>query len=1089
MPKNPDIASVLVIGAGPIIIGQGCEFDYSGTQACKSLREEGVRVILINSNPATFMTNFELADKTYVEPLTLEFIQKIIEKEKPDAILPTVGGQVGLNLSLQMQELDLFKKYGIKLLGPGIQAIQNAECRNKFQELMVKNNLPIVPFRKISSVRQALETAQEFGFPVVTRSSFNLGGTGSILVRDEEHLTRIVENVLRKKQTSVSLEKSILGWQEFELELIKDEVGTCIVVCSIENFDPIGIHTGDSICVAPQQTLSDQLYQKMRKLGIQVMHAVGINNGAANVQFAVHPTTQEMVVVEINPRVSRSSALASKASGYPIAKIATKLSLGYLMEEIKNTATGVTLSCFEPVMDYVIIKLPRFDDHKFSNDFSPLGMEMRSVGEVMCFGRSFKESLQKALQGLDKNIPGFNGVFYAYAKGLAALTAPSSQELIESVKERIDLKNASFCRLSHLKDAIKVGMSVEEIYQCSMIHPWFLHQLQDIVRIENIYLGKSLLELSKQDLLCLKQNGFSDEQIAIITSSSEEEVFLKRKEIGVMPGYHMVDTCACEFDATTPYHYACYGEGTNLVKDTREKVIILGSGANRIGQGLEFDTMCVQAAQTLREKGICCVMLNCNPETVSTDYDVSDIMIFEPVTLESLFNVVNVLSNVRGVIIQFGGQTPLNFAKKLDYWKIPVLGTSPKNICLAEDRSAFRLLLKDLKAMQPENYSVSSKESLIKAVEKLGFPVVLRPSFVLGGQSMRIAHTQECLDDFWDSTGEASTKKGDILVEKYLQNAIELDVDAICDQKSTFVYSIMEHIESAGVHSGDSSGILPSINISPSMKQAIIEITNAIALRLQICGLVNIQFAIQQENLFVIEVNTRGSRTIPFATKAMGKSWVQIATKILLGETLADFQLKPPIFLDFCVKSCVFPFEKFPGSVPLLGPEMKSTGESIGIGKTVEMAFHKAEMACSRFFYKDRGILLRICPESDLTPIMSCLQTFSGKEKVCFYVVSSHPELNDRLKALESQYNWDIQEVQFNQIDFLFFDEKVGLVINLASISKPLDVISLRMHTLCFEFQIALSSSKENLMMWGKVFTSLNNGAQHEVVALQDRTY
>ena len=943
MPKRTDIKSILVIGAGPIIIGQACEFDYSGTQACKALREEGYRITLVNSNPATIMTDPEFADATYVEPITPEMVAKIIEKERPDALLPTMGGQTALNTALALYDDGTLEKYGVQMIGANADAIRKAEDRLLFRDAMTKIGLESPRSGIAYTVEEALRVMDEVGLPVIIRPSFTMGGTGGGIAYHREEFVEIVTRGIEASPVNeVLIEELVLGWKEFEMEVVRDKADNCIIICSIENIDPMGIHTGDSITVAPALTLTDKEYQIMRNASIAVLREIGVETGGSNVQFAVNPENGRLVIIEMNPRVSRSSALASKATGFPIAKVAAKLAVGYTLDELKNDITQVTPASFEPTIDYVVTKIPRFTFEKFPGAQRLLTTAMKSVGEAMAIGRSFPESLQKALRsmetgltGLDEvEIPGLDWSAPERDKVLAALAAPTPDRLLV------------------VAQAMRVGFSIEDIHFITKYEPWFLRQIKSIVDAET-QVKTSGLPMTVDGLSRLKSMGFSDARLAKLTGQKPAEIANLRRSIGVTPVFKRIDTCAAEFEALTPYMYSTYEAALDgaveceLNPTDKEKIIILGGGPNRIGQGIEFDYCCVHAAFALSAAGFETIMVNCNPETVSTDYDTSDRLYFEPLTEEDVIELVRVEQRngkVKGVIVQFGGQTPLKLAKALEVAGIPILGTTPDAIDLAEDRERFQVLLGKLGLRQPRNGIATSFEQSKRIAEEIGFPVVIRPSYVLGGRAMEIVQDMASLERYMR---EAVTVSGEspVLIDSYLKNAIEVDVDALADQKTAFVAGIMEHIEEAGIHSGDSACSLPPYSLQKDVIAEIERQTVKLAKGLGVVGLMNVQFAIQNGDIYVLEVNPRASRTVPFVSKAVGIPLAKIASRVMAGEPLADFNLSLRTVDHIAVKEAVFPFARFPGVDILLGPEMRSTGEVMGIDTSFGRAFAKSQIA------------------------------------------------------------------------------------------------------------------------------------------------
>ena len=929
----------MIIGSGPIIISQACEFDYSGTQACKALKEEGYEVVLVNSNPATIMTDPEMADHTYIEPITPDMVAMIIEKEKPDVLLPTLGGQTGLNTAIRVAEMGVLDTFNVEMIGASADVINKAEDRDLFRKAMASIGLRVPKSGIATTMEESREIAAEIGYPLIVRPSFTLGGTGGGVVYNTEDLERWAAWGLDASLTSqIMLEESVIGWKEFELEVMRDRKDNVVIICSIENIDPMGIHTGDSITVAPAQTLTDREYQTMRDASIDVIREIGVETGGSNIQFAVNPTNGDMVVIEMNPRVSRSSALASKATGFPIAKMAAKLAVGYTLDELPNDITGETVASFEPTIDYCVVKIPRWTFEKFPETEDTLTTSMKSVGETMAIGRTFKEALQKGLRSLEIGRFGLG----ADGKGrLAQQGAPPSMDEI-----RANLSNPNSERLFFIRYALKAGMDLETIHSLTEIDPWFLRQIARIVEHEDILRQQGGL-LSEDILRESKTLGFSDIQLAHLFNKKNGDIKLLREKWGVRPVYKLVDTCAAEFEARTPYYYSTYEWENEARVSGSSKVMILGGGPNRIGQGIEFDYCCVQASFALKEEGIESIMVNSNPETVSTDYDTSDKLYFEPLTEEDVLHIVET-ERPDGVIVQFGGQTPLNLSATLDKAQVPILGTPPKSIARAEDRELFKELLRKLGLRQPENGTAMDVAEAVAVAESIGYPVIVRPSYVLGGRAMQIVYDTTSLKSFTQKAKLASPEHP-ILIDKFLEDAIEVDVDGICDGNRTIIGGIMEHIEEAGVHSGDSACVLPPQNLSPKLLEAIKNQTEALARELGVVGLLNIQFAIKGEEIFVLEVNPRASRTIPFVSKATGVPLANLATKVMLGKSLETLGLtKQVIPQHISVKEAVFPFNRFPGVDVLLGPEMKSTGEVMGVDSDFGRAFAKSQLAAGQ---------------------------------------------------------------------------------------------------------------------------------------------
>ncbi len=937
MPKRTDLKSILIIGAGPIIIGQACEFDYSGAQACKALKAEGYRTILVNSNPATIMTDPETADVTYIEPITWQVVEKIIEKERPDAVLPTMGGQTALNCALDLDKHGVLKKYNVELIGANAHAIEKAEDRQKFKVAMSAIGLESAKSGVAHSLEEAWEVQKRIaaeigtsGFPAVIRPSFTLGGSGGGIAYNAEEFETICRRGLEASPTSeLLIEESLLGWKEFEMEVVRDSADNCIIVCSIENLDPMGVHTGDSITVAPAQTLTDKEYQIMRNASIAVLREIGVDTGGSNVQFAVNPDNGRMIVIEMNPRVSRSSALASKATGFPIAKVAARLAVGYTLDELKNEITGgATPASFEPTIDYVVTKVPRFAFEKFPTADARLTTQMKSVGEVMAIGRTFQESFQKALRGLEVGVDGLN------------------QKTTDREKIQVELGEPGPERIWYVGDAFAQGFTLDEVHQLTKIDPWFLAQIKEIVDIELALEQRTLADLDVETLLQLKRRGFSDRRLAFLLDTVEAEVRKLRHQYNVRPVYKRVDTCAAEFATNTAYLYSTYEQECEAEPTDRKKIMVLGGGPNRIGQGIEFDYCCVHAALALRDDGYETIMVNCNPETVSTDYDTSDRLYFEPLTLEDVLEIVHKEKPV-GIIVQYGGQTPLKLARALEANGAPIIGTSPESIDVAEDRERFQKLLNKLNLRQPPNRTARTESEALNHAQEIGYPLVVRPSYVLGGRAMEIVHEQTDLERYMREAVKVSNDSP-VLLDRFLNNAIEIDVDCLCDGQEVFIGGVMEHSEQAGVHSGDSACCLPPYSLSPEMTEEIKRQTALMARALNVKGLMNVQFAVQNGDVYVLEVNPRASRTVPFVSKATGLQLAKIAARAMAGQTLASQGITKEVVPHyFSVKEAVFPFVKFPGVDTILGPEMKSTGEVMGVGETFGEAFVKSQMAAS----------------------------------------------------------------------------------------------------------------------------------------------
>ena len=932
MPKRTDIKSIMILGAGPIVIGQACEFDYSGAQACKALREEGYRVILVNSNPATIMTDPDTADATYIEPLNVKVVERIIAREKPDAILPTMGGQTALNLAMELDEKGILKKYDVELIGASPEAIDKAEDRQRFKEAMTRIGLESARSGIAYNMSEALAVQQRVGFPAVIRPSFTLGGSGGGIAYNMQEFVEICERGLALSPThELLIEESLLGWKEYEMEVVRDKEDNCIIVCSIENFDPMGIHTGDSITVAPAQTLTDREYQIMRDASIAVLREIGVDTGGSNVQFAVNPKNGRLIVIEMNPRVSRSSALASKATGFPIAKVAAKLAVGYTLDELKNDITGgATPASFEPTIDYVVTKVPRFAFEKFPQADDRLTTQMKSVGEVMAIGSSFQESLQKALRGLETG-----------KDGLTPLST-DREEIIHEISE------AGPERIFYVADAMRLGLTNDEIHEMTSIDPWFLAQMRELIDIEKRVEGVNLADISREDLFFLKQKGFSDKRLAKLTGCHEDDVRNRRHALNIRPVYKRVDTCAAEFETKTAYMYSTYQTEDESQPSDKKKIVVLGGGPNRIGQGIEFDYCCVHAALAMREDGYETIMVNCNPETVSTDYDTSDRLYFEPVTLEDVLEICH-SENPAGVIVQYGGQTPLKICRALEKEGVPIIGTSTDAIDCAEDRERFQKLINELGLRQPPNRTAHTEEAALKLAEEIGYPIVVRPSYVLGGRAMDIVHNSKELMRYMHEAIVVS-EDSPVLLDHFLDDAVEMDVDAVSDGKEVKIGGLMQHVEAAGVHSGDSACSLPPYSLREDILQEVRRQTVVMAKALGVVGLMNVQFAVKNavtENplIYVLEVNPRASRTVPFVSKATGVPLAKIAARCMVGDSLEKQGVKVEVKPSYvCVKEAVFPFAKFLGVDPVLGPEMRSTGEVMGVGRTFGEALFKSQL-------------------------------------------------------------------------------------------------------------------------------------------------
>ena len=1007
MPKRTDLHKILIIGSGPIVIGQGCEFDYSGTQACKALKAEGYQVVLVNSNPATIMTDPGFADRTYIEPLAVEYLEAIIERERPDALLPTVGGQTALNLSVELAEKGILDRYNVQLIGASLNAIKMAEDRLWFKDAMHKVGLDVPRSVLVNNVEAALKASDQLGFPIIVRPSFTLGGTGSGVAYNRVEFEDTVRWGLRASPVhEVLIEESVLGWKEFELEVMRDHADNAVVVCSIENFDPMGIHTGDSITVAPVQTLTDKEYQRMRDAAFAVIRAVGVETGGSNIQFAVEPETGRMVVIEMNPRVSRSSALASKATGFPIAKIAARLAVGYRLDEIPNDITKKTPSCFEPTIDYVVVKIPKWAQEKFPDADHTLGTQMKSVGEVMAIGRTFKEALMKGIRSLET--------------GRKNPAPPAdSAELFR----RLATPHPE--RLWDIFYAFQAGYSPEQLTEITRIDPWFVNQIQQIVEMQGELKRFDLRSVPAPVLREAKRFGFSDLQLAEMWGVTAEEVFNRRLAAGVRPVFKRVDTCAAEFESFTPYLYSTYESEDEAEPTDRKKIMILGSGPNRIGQGIEFDYCCCHAAFALKEAGYETLMVNCNPETVSTDYDTSDRLYFEPLTFEDVMAIVEV-EKPFGVIVQLGGQTPLNLARDLKAAGVPIVGTTPESIDLAEDRKHFEKLLRKLGIPQPDSGGAMNVDEAVEIAARVAYPVLLRPSYVLGGRAMVIAYDETTLRDYVRRAEELH-KAFPILVDRFLENATEVDVDALADGEDVVVAGIMEHIEEAGIHSGDSSCVLPSVGITEEQRRTLCDYTVRLARELQVVGLMNVQYAIQGGKVYVLEVNPRASRTVPYVSKATGVPLAKVAALLMVGRKLAEFGLSEilPVH-DYFVKSPVFPFQKFPGVDTILGPEMKSTGEVMGVGRSFGLAFGKAQLSALQRIPSSGRVFISVNEHDKplAVPLARDLVALGFK-----LVATRGTAAKLRAAGLKVEKVYKVNEGRPNVVD-LIMSNKIDLIVN-----------------------------------------------------------
>ncbi len=1013
MPKRKDIKKVMIIGSGPIIIGQACEFDYSGTQGCKVLKEEGYKVVLVNSNPATIMTDPEFADKTYIEPLNVEFVTKIIDRERPDAILPTLGGQTGLNIAVMLAKENVLSKYGVELIGANVEVINKAEDREKFKKSMANIGLYVPPSGYAHSLKEALEISRRLKFPLVVRPSFTLGGLGGGVAFNKEEFTDTVTRGLDLSPISeVLVEKSVAGWKEYELEVMRDKNDNVVIVCSIENFDPMGVHTGDSITVAPAQTLSDREYQNMRNAALAIIREIGVETGGSNIQFAINPENGKMAVIEMNPRVSRSSALASKATGFPIAKIATKLAVGYTLDEIPNDITKKTPACFEPSIDYVVVKFPRWAFEKFPGTDISLTTRMKSVGEAMAIGRTFKEALQKSIRSLEIDRYGLG------ADGKDNIT----EELLD---KKLSIPNQD--RVFYIKFAFEMGRSVDDIYSYTKIDPWFLNNIKQLVEFEKAFKDCSPEDITSKLLCEAKRYGYSDRQLGYLCSCSEGRIRAMRKKLGVIATFKTVDTCAAEFEAYTPYYYSTYESEDEILPAAKEKIVILGSGPNRIGQGIEFDYCCVHASFALHDAGYETIMVNCNPETVSTDYDTSDRLYFEPLTFEDVLNIVEA-EKPHGVIVQFGGQTPLKLALELQKAGVNILGTSPDSIDLAEDRKRFGSMLMKLNIPQAENGTAMDVKKAKRIARKIGYPVLVRPSYVLGGRAMSIVYTEESLIDYVKNAAVVSNDRP-ILIDKFLERAVEVDVDAVYDGDELFIGGIMEHIEEAGIHSGDSACVIPPFTLSRKVKDTIREYTHIMAKELKVIGLMNVQYAVKDSTVYVLEANPRASRTIPFVSKSIKVPMAKIAALVMTGRKLKDIDFKrvDPTSLDYySIKEAVLPFNRFPGVDTILGPEMKSTGEVMGIDRSFGIAFAKTQISINQVFPTSGSVFISV-HDKDKEVIIDIARKLSG---LGFNIISTRGT-GDALeeKGIKCHKVLKIREGRPNVLDMIKNGE-IDLIIN-----------------------------------------------------------
>ncbi|MPQ77175.1 carbamoyl-phosphate synthase large subunit [Hydrogenovibrio sp. JE_KL2] len=1047
MPKRTDLKSILIIGAGPIIIGQACEFDYSGVQACKALREEGYRVILVNSNPATIMTDPEMADATYIEPIEWRTVRNIIEKERPDAILPTMGGQTALNCALDLHDKGVLKEFGVELIGANADAIDKAENRDRFRQAMQKIGLDMPVSAVAHNMEEAWAVQEKVGYPTVIRPSFTLGGSGGGIAYNKQEFEDICKFGLELSPTNeLLIEESILGWKEYEMEVVRDKNDNAIIVCSIENLDPMGVHTGDSITVAPAQTLTDKEYQIMRNASLAVLREIGVETGGSNVQFAIEPKTGRMIIIEMNPRVSRSSALASKATGFPIAKIAAKLAIGYTLDELRNDITdGATPASFEPTIDYVVTKVPRFTFEKFPQAQARLSTQMKSVGEVMAMGRSFQESVQKALRGLETGKDGFDEVM--------PLAQMEEKEIKDTLRQ--ELRSPGPERLWYVADAFRAGWDLETVYDISKIDPWFLSQIQELILMEDDLKQRGLDALDENSLRNLKRKGFSDNRLAKLLNTDAAFIRKFRHTLNVRPVFKRVDTCAAEFETSTAYMYSTYESECEAQPTDRDKIMVLGGGPNRIGQGIEFDYCCVHAAMAMREDGYETIMVNCNPETVSTDYDTSDRLYFEPLTLEDVLEIVEV-EKPKGVIVQYGGQTPLKLAEDLEEAGVPIIGTSPESIDLAEDRERFQQLLHSLELKQPPNRTARSEDQAIALANEIGYPLVVRPSYVLGGRAMEIVYNDADLSRYMTEAVKVSNDSP-VLLDRFLDDAVELDVDAICDGEQVVIGGVMEHIEQAGIHSGDSACSLPPYSIPMHIQDEIRLQVSKMAKALNVVGLMNTQFAVKGEEIYVLEVNPRASRTVPFVSKAIGKPLAKIAARCMVGQKLAEQGFtKEERPEHFSVKEAVFPFIKFLGVDPILGPEMKSTGEVMGIGDTFAEAYQKAQLAGGTVLPTSGQAFLSV-RQADRVKVVELAKQLIDKGFTILATRGTAKALDEA--GIECKVVNKVTEGRPNIVDSIV-NEDVDLIVNTSDGSVSIkDSSSIRrealMHKICYTTTMA----------------------------------
>ena len=1075
MPKRTDIKKIMLIGSGPIVIGQACEFDYSGVQACKALKEEGFEVVLVNSNPATIMTDPEFADRTYIEPLHFNSLVEIIRREKPDALLPTLGGQTALNLAMELDEKNILERYNVEMIGATAEAIEKAEDRNLFKKAMRKIGLDMPKSASAHSMEEAYEVRKEIGaYPLIIRPGFTLAGTGGGIAYNDKDFDEIASRgIFHSPTNEILIEESILGWKEYELEVMRDRNDNAVIICSIENFDPMGVHTGDSITVAPAQTLTDREYQIMRDKALDVLREIGVETGGSNVQFAVNPKDGRLIIIEMNPRVSRSSALASKATGFPIAKIAAKLAVGYTLDEIINDITRETPACFEPSIDYVVTKIPRFAFEKFTAADDTLGTQMKSVGEAMGIGKTFKQSFQKAIRSLEIGRAGF---------GADGKDKPIEILTDEELKQKLIIPNAS--RIFMVHEAFKRDWSLSKLFELTKIDPWFLDHLEELTCFEEEIKTAGTIEDLKKDIpffTQIKEMGYSDRQIAFLLNTDEAVVRKKREEINLFPVYGLVDTCAAEFKAFTPYFYSTYGENDESMPSDKKKVMIIGSGPNRIGQGIEFDYCCVHASFALKEAGLETIMVNCNPETVSTDYDTSDKLYFEPLTLEDILNIYH-REKCWGAIVQFGGQTPLNLAKDLELNGVRIIGTKPKNIEAAEDRDFFQQMANKLDIKQPENGLARSLEEAEKIAKRIGFPVLLRPSFVLGGRAMVIVYDMERLRKYMQEAVDVSDKRP-VLIDRYLEAALEVDVDCLSDGETSVIGAIMEHVELAGVHSGDSACVIPAPNLNEKVKEKIRDYTFKMARELNVSGLMNVQYAIKDDEVYVLEVNPRASRTVPFVSKAIGVPLAKIASLIMAGFKLKDIGYTEEIIPRYySVKEAVFPFIKFPGIDIILSPEMKSTGEVMGIDNSLGLSFLKSQISAGNTIPVSGNIFLSVrdADKEDVVPLAKELERLGF---IIYSTAGTSTKLRDN--GIKSRAMFRVSQGRPNVID-LIEEKKVGWIISTPSsgAAPQVDEVRIRAHTIMRGIPVTTTIDALKAAIQG--LTTLDKYKEMEICSIQE---